>query len=138
MTLQQTCPDCGTQIGRPHHTNCDIERCSQCGQQWISCQCQEHDELKSMWTGEWPVQQAKPSFIGVAVLARRDHTRPISTDNCIWRTALSYEEARLGHEVFVGEELRNRFLELERQGVIEIPEKGRMMLDELVSGGSDA
>lgn len=56
MTTQNTCPDCGVVIGQPHITECDIQRCSICGSQKISC---DHDPLASVWTGEWPESMSK-------------------------------------------------------------------------------
>jgi hypothetical protein len=51
----KTCPDCGTEIGMPHKNNCDVERCSICGDQRISCEgCKNHNPQLSAWTGKWP------------------------------------------------------------------------------------
>jgi hypothetical protein len=54
MIPQETCSDCGVGIGQPHQWECDIRRCSACGQQRTSCDCNDHDPAKSVWTGEWP------------------------------------------------------------------------------------
>jgi hypothetical protein len=34
-----TCGDCGAKEGLPHRPGCDMERCSFCGKQLISCDC---------------------------------------------------------------------------------------------------
>lgn len=65
MSQKQKCPDCGVEIGMPHVNQCDIERCSQCGDQYISCDCEDHDPAKSIWIGEFPVQDGsdQPGFV---------------------------------------------------------------------------
>lgn len=48
------CFDCGVQAGNVHKKGCDVERCSVCGGQYISCECDNHDPQFSYWTGFWP------------------------------------------------------------------------------------
>ncbi len=50
----ENCPDCDAAPGQPHNDGCDVERCSVCGLQWLSCECEGHDPLFSRWTGLWP------------------------------------------------------------------------------------
>ncbi len=53
ITLDR-CPDCKVDAGKKHKKNCDVERCSCCGSQYISCGCENHDKQFSRWTGFWP------------------------------------------------------------------------------------
>jgi DNA adenine methylase len=66
MTSQiANCPDCGCNVGEPHYEDCDVERCSICGSQRVSCAgCPGHDPLESAWTGEWPETQRSVRNLG--------------------------------------------------------------------------
>lgn len=50
----RNCPDCAVKPGQVHLDNCDVERCSVCGSQYLSCGHVEHDKVFSRWTGFWP------------------------------------------------------------------------------------
>ena len=54
------CPDCGVGIGEPHARECDVERCSHCGTQRITCGCKDHEPWKSVWMGRWPSGKGYP------------------------------------------------------------------------------
>lgn len=61
MIKQKTCPDCGVAAGQPHIKECDVEVCSCCNRQRITCGCGgRHNPMKSLWTGEWPFQNPEP------------------------------------------------------------------------------
>lgn len=49
-----SCHDCGAGAGDVHISGCDVERCSFCGEQLISCRHKKHDPLFARWTGFWP------------------------------------------------------------------------------------
>ena len=54
MNKLNKCPDCNVNPGEIHKDNCDVERCSICGGQKLSCECKNHDRQFSRWTGIWP------------------------------------------------------------------------------------
>ncbi len=53
------CPDCAVKPGEVHDDGYDVENCSGCGSQRLSCgvfeeRCENHDPLFARWTGIWP------------------------------------------------------------------------------------
>jgi len=48
------CFSCKVVAGKIHKKKCDIERCSVCGGQKLSCECEGHDKQFAAWKGFWP------------------------------------------------------------------------------------
>jgi hypothetical protein len=46
MTKNDKRPDCGVGIGMPHQDDCDVQRCSACGGQRLTCCCAGHDPME--------------------------------------------------------------------------------------------
>lgn len=47
-----SCPDCGASPGSKHNAHCDVARCTMCGGQNLSCDCDPKDV--DDWSGLWP------------------------------------------------------------------------------------
>ena len=59
------CHDCGAKPGQVHIAGCDVERCSTCGRQRISCGCDEgQDQAFARWTGLCP-GSAEAAALGI-------------------------------------------------------------------------
>lgn len=67
MNQLKNCHDCGVIPGKMHKVNCDVERCSICGGQLLSCGCKntkEHDPAFARWTGIWP-GELESKYLGI-------------------------------------------------------------------------
>lgn len=60
----KNCPSCGVVSGKRHENNCTVERCSVCGTQRYSCECNGHDRSFARWTGIWP-GEAEAHYLGL-------------------------------------------------------------------------
>lgn len=49
---KNTCPDCGVSPNKKHTGSCDVARCTVCGGQLLSCDCEKGKP--DIWTGLWP------------------------------------------------------------------------------------
>jgi hypothetical protein len=54
LGLKPPCPDCGTPVGATHARGCDVEICTVCGAQRLTCGCWGHNAPAAAWEGEWP------------------------------------------------------------------------------------
>lgn len=79
----RNCPDCGVEPGQPHVSGCDVERCSVCGSQRLSCNCDDdplsdyrdgtgHDPYFARWTGIWP-GKAEAEYLGTDLNGLHPH-----------------------------------------------------------------
>ena len=51
-TPRKNCPDCNASPGRYHMKGCDIERCTTCEGQRLSCDCPDHGDCqREKWSG---------------------------------------------------------------------------------------
>jgi hypothetical protein len=50
---KRSCGDCGVEVGQQHDEGCDVARCTNCGDQRLSCGCIDVGEPEE-WTGLWP------------------------------------------------------------------------------------
>ncbi len=54
MENEKRCHDYGVLPDSLHTNGCDVERCPNCGGQYISCGCKYEPEKRIKWSGEWP------------------------------------------------------------------------------------
>jgi len=56
VSVPTDCHDCGAKPGEEHGDGCDVERCSRCAGQFLSCGCPigGQEPKDAIWTGIWP------------------------------------------------------------------------------------
>ena len=64
MKKLSNCHFCRARPGEMHQRNCDVERCSVCGEQYISCSCEGHDPTFARWMGIWP-GEAEANYLAI-------------------------------------------------------------------------
>ena len=64
MNELTNCHDCTAKPGHQHKDGCDVERCSVCGGQRLSCDCKGHNKDFSKWKGIWP-GKAEADYLGI-------------------------------------------------------------------------
>lgn len=81
LSTAENCPDCGAWPGQPHSDGCDVERCSACGSQRLSCACEgNHDKLFARWSGFWP-GQLECLALGLVSRWEPDAEHPVPADS---------------------------------------------------------
>lgn len=83
MTNINKCPDCGVVVGQPHINKCCVELCSFCGYQRITCNCERHDPMASVWTGEWPQRKNVDESIRLS----QDKRVGVTPKQCFYNSA---------------------------------------------------
>lgn len=90
MNEKQTCPDCGTGLGRPHVNQCDVERCSSCDGQRITYDYEDHAQASSSQEGVMVSDQKNnttpndksPNCPGCAVAVGQPHESECEVEQC--------------------------------------------------------
>ena len=49
--LEERCPDCSAGLGETHAPDCDVPRCTACGQQRLLCGCRWQEIEPERWIG---------------------------------------------------------------------------------------
>ena len=74
------CPDCGAAAGEPHKRDCDLERCSICSLQKVTCDCEGHNPLRSVWTG----RLSMPKNVSASLQLATDKRLRIRPSQCYY------------------------------------------------------